>query len=164
MASVTMGEPGEGIKNADSSHVGEGNAQTLGGKEANGAEIASGPNTGAPKDVNAEVGPGDGNKKRKRNNRRNKRDKKLSMTCALHMISFARSKMANALHTPVGYYLLAAGAPKGVISFMNRVGLSVSYRTIVDGMKVMGAASMAAIKKQINEVNVCCMFFCGWVS
>lgn len=85
--------------------------------------------------------------------RRKQRNKSLTVVMAICSIIFTRSKTANMMQTPLGYYLLATGVPKDVINFMNRAGLSVAYSTIIESLKVMGESNLKACRAKIAKVS-----------
>ncbi|RPB29288.1 hypothetical protein L211DRAFT_844289 [Terfezia boudieri ATCC MYA-4762] len=95
------------------------------------------------------------NNKRKRGKgpqkKRNMRDRSLMTVTAMSIMAFSNSRLSNTLQTPLGYYFQACGVPKKVISFLNRVGLSVAYTTICESMKAMGAANREIITRKVKN-------------
>jgi hypothetical protein len=54
----------------------------------------------------------------------------MIMVNAIAGVCYARNQHANYLQLNVGYWLYAAGAPKGVIEILHQYGITVTYKTV----------------------------------
>ncbi|KAF8475090.1 hypothetical protein BDZ91DRAFT_789320 [Kalaharituber pfeilii] len=88
-----------------------------------------------------------------------KRNKNLIITTAICLIGYSRSKNCNFLQGMMGYFLLAGNVGKRQIEVCHKLGLSVSYETVITLMKYMSAASMATY--QARAQTEASEFYCG---
>jgi hypothetical protein len=67
------------------------------------------------------------------------------------MLSVTHSQKANTFQTVMGLFLLASGAAKREISVMAHTGLSTSYSTIIENVKLLSKEGVDNFRKVIRE-------------
>ena len=65
---------------------------------------------------------------------RQSRFKTLVVTIAIGIIAFGRARNCNTLQSIIGFYLFSTRTGKRTVAVLNRLGLSISYTTILDAL------------------------------
>lgn len=79
--------------------------------------------------------------------RATRRDRELMRTMAMCVALYGRSQQANVLQGFIGYYLSATNAGKRVIETLHRLGVSVSYESVIAAL----SANAAAVREMLRR-------------
>ena len=82
---------------------------------------------------------------------RESRDKSLNATVILGLIAFCNSRRCNRLQAIVGYYFFATRTGKRTIAVMNRLGVGISYTSIVASLKANAERVGATLRERVTK-------------
>jgi hypothetical protein len=75
------------------------------------------------------------------------RSRRLAVQMSLSVLLYARSQKCNLIPGLLGYFLHSSRVPKRAIEALHRFGVSVSYESVISGMKSIAADSGVELRK-----------------
>jgi hypothetical protein len=80
-----------------------------------------------------------------------RRDKRVIIISALSSLCYAHSNRLNGLAGQIGYYLTATRTPKRTIETLHKLGLSLSYESLQELMRIVASNQLRELKAWAKE-------------